>query len=58
MMVQSQLEKLLFPNKVSEPAHEIMVFMTQATSEGSGEPAHLRSLPESSLFAHIKYGSR
>ena len=29
-----------------EPAHEIMVLITQATSEGSGKP---------SLFAHIKY---
>ena len=27
-----------------EPAHEIMVLITQATSEGSGEPAHLCSL--------------
>ena len=27
-----------------EPAHEIMVLITQATSEGSGEPAHPRSL--------------
>ena len=30
--------------KLIEPAHEIMVLITQATSEGSGEPAHLRSL--------------
>ena len=28
----------------SEPTHEIMVLNTQATSEGSGEPAHPRSL--------------
>ena len=27
-----------------EPAHEIMVFIIYATSEGSGEPAHLGSL--------------
>ena len=27
-----------------EPAHEIIVLITQATSEGSGEPVHLRSL--------------
>ena len=27
-----------------EPAHEIMVLVTQATSEGSGEPVHPRSL--------------
>ena len=27
-----------------EPAHGIMVLITQATSEGSGEPAHPRSL--------------
>ena len=37
-----------------EPAHEIMVVITLATSEVSGEPAH----PEHLLFAHIKYGSR
>ena len=30
--------------KTYEPAHEIMVLITQATSEGSGEPAHQRSL--------------
>ena len=30
--------------KKYEPAHEIMVLVTQATSEGSGMPAHLRSL--------------
>ena len=29
--------------KKIEPAHEIMVLITQATSEGSGEPAHPRS---------------
>ena len=29
---------------LNEPAHEIMVLITQATSEGSGEPAHARSL--------------
>ena len=34
-----------------EPAHEIMVLITKATSEGSPEPE------PSSLFAHIKYGS-
>ena len=28
----------------NEPAHEIMVLLTQATSEGSGEPGHQRSL--------------
>ena len=27
-----------------EPAHEIMVLITQATSEGSGELAHPRSV--------------
>ena len=25
---------------INEPAHEIMVLITLATSEGSGEPAH------------------
>ena len=29
---------------LKEPAHEIMVLITQATSEGSGEPTHPRSL--------------
>ena len=30
---------------INEPAHEIWVFITQATSEGSGEPApHPRCL--------------
>ena len=28
----------------NEPAHEIMVLITKATSDGSGEPAHSRSL--------------
>ena len=37
--------QLILPRrKQYEPAHEIMVLITQATSEGSGEPAHLRSL--------------
>ena len=31
-------------NNTIEPAHEIMVLIAQATSEGSGEPAHPRSL--------------
>ena len=30
---------------VIEPAHKIMVLIIEATSEGSGEPAHPRSLP-------------
>ena len=30
--------------KPNEPAHEIIVLITKATSEGSGEPAHSRSL--------------
>ena len=33
-----------FSIKTYEPAHEIMVLITQATSEGSGEPAHPRCL--------------
>ena len=36
----------------NEPAHEIMVLITYATSKGSGES------PEPSLFAYMKYGSR
>ena len=39
----------------NEPIHEIIVLITQATSEGSGDPA---VSPEPSLFAHTKYGSR
>ena len=31
-------------NPKIEPAHEIMVLITKATSDGSGEPAHLHSL--------------
>ena len=30
--------------KLIEPAHEIMVLITYATSDGSGKPAHPRSL--------------
>ena len=40
----------------NEPAHEIMVLITQATSDSSGEPAHLRSLARAFLVR--KYGSR
>ena len=29
--------------KKNEPAHEIMVVITEATSKGLGEPAHLHS---------------
>ena len=38
---------------LSEPAHEIMVLITKATMEGSGEPAHARSL--ASAFAVRTY---
>ena len=51
-----------------QPAHEIMVLITQANREGSGEPALPRSLTWAfavrihevwnSLFAHMKHGSR
>ena len=34
----------------NEPAHEIMVLIRKATSEGSGA--------QSRQFAHMKYGSR
>ena len=44
--------------KEFEPGHEIMVLITQATSEGSGESAICAVSPEPSLFAHMKYGSR
>ena len=42
-------EKLMTPSDLTEnlplkSAHEFMVLITQATSEGSGEPAHARSL--------------
>ena len=38
-----------------------MLLITQATTEGSGEPAQMRIRavsPKPSLFAHLKYGSR
>ena len=38
-----------------EPAHEIMVLITQATSEGSDKPAQSR---QSLHCSHMKYGSR
>ena len=34
----------LYARQNIEPAHEIMVLITKATSEGLGEPAHPRSL--------------
>ena len=34
----------IFKQTLIEPAHEIMVLIIQATSEGSGQPAHPRSL--------------
>ena len=44
--------------RINAPAHEIMVLITQATSEGSGEPAHPHSLTRTFAFAHIKYRRR
>ena len=41
-------------DRLFEPVNEIIVLIAQSNSERSGETAH----PESSLFAHIKYGSR
>ena len=49
---------------INEPTHEIMVLITQATSEGLGEPADPGSLARAfavrthrvlKLFAHIEY---
>ena len=37
-----------------EQAHEIIVFITQATSEDSGEPARIAR----AFAVHMKYGSR
>ena len=37
-------EELTTSKKIIEPADEIMVLITQATSEDSGEPAYPRSL--------------
>ena len=45
-------------SRSNEPAHEILVLIAQATSEGSGEPAICAVSPEPSLFAHMNYGSR
>ena len=42
--VKPQFAKMLCNVKLYEPAHEIMVLITLAVSEGSGEPAHPRSL--------------
>ena len=54
------LKKCRWNDKQFEPAHEIMVLIAYATSEGYGEPAHLHTTvsPEPSLFACIKCGSR
>ena len=37
----------------NEPAHEIIVLITQATSEGSGKPAHPRNLVRA-FAVHIR----
>ena len=39
---------------INEPAHEIMVLITQATSEGSGESAHVRSLARAVACSHTR----
>ena len=36
--------KVIFNWIIIKPAHEIMVLITYATGEGSGEPAHLRRI--------------
>ena len=41
-----------------EPAHEIMVLITEGTNEGAGEPSHPHNLTRHSLFTHMKYRSR
>ena len=41
---------LLIIQITNEPAHEIMVLITLATSESSGEPVHLRSLARTFAF--------
>ena len=41
-----------------EPAHKIMILITLATSEGSGEPRIQAVSPEPSLFAQMEYESR
>ena len=40
------------------PRQANLVLIAYASSEGSGEPAHLRSLPEPSLLAHTSSESR
>ena len=42
----------------NEPAHEIIVLITKATNEGSASMRIRAVLPEPSLLAHMKYGSR
>ena len=48
------LVSLCWPTRMSlfEPAHEILVLITKATSECSGEPAHPRSLTRAFLCSH------
>ena len=40
------------------PRQATLVLIAYASSEGSGEPAHPRSLPEPPLLAHISSESR
>ena len=43
----------LMTRLIYEPAREIMVLITKATSEGSGEPAHSRSLARAfAVYTH------
>ena len=42
--LQQQQQIWMSEKKVNEPAHEVMVLITEATSQGSGEPARPRSL--------------
>ena len=43
-IAEQTFDEIEFNIFINEPAHEIMVLITSATGEGSGEPAHPRSL--------------
>ena len=47
-----------YDDKTIEPAHEIMVLITQRPAKAQASLCNCPVLPEPSLFTHIKYGSR
>ena len=57
ILFKTQFKVNIFKANLYEPAHEGLVLITKATSEGSGEPAHPRSLARV-IDVRMKYGSR